>query len=60
MRAEINDLKGKLTLTDKTKAAAGGVRDSDANTKTTGKEFQKKDEAILGRLESAIGAATSY
>ena len=43
MRAEINDLKGKLTLTDKTKAAAGGG--SDANTKITGKESQKKDEA---------------
>lgn len=43
MQAMINDLKGKLTLTDKTKAAAGGG--NDANTKKTGKEFQKKDEA---------------
>ena len=43
MRAEINDLKGKLTLTDKTKAAAGGG--NEPNTKTKGKEFQKKDEA---------------
>jgi hypothetical protein len=40
MRAEIDDLKGKLTLADKTKAAIDG-----GTTKTKGKEFQKKDEA---------------
>jgi hypothetical protein len=39
MRAEIDDLKGKLTLTDKTKVAIEG------GPKTTGKNFQKTDEA---------------
>ena len=43
MRAEIDGLKGQLSLTNKTKAAAGG--EIDGGTKTTGKEFQKKDEA---------------
>lgn len=38
MRAEIDALKGKMTLTDKTKAAIDG------DPKTTGKDFQKKDE----------------
>lgn len=40
MQAQIDDLKGKLTLADKTKAAIEG-----GTAKTNGKEFQKKDEA---------------